>query len=386
MKPFFLPLVPLVLLFSISAPAETMPADALFSEKTVQRVRQKDGSAFLEGKEKITLESKTKSLDFPVMEKFEILPLSLIQYDISAKGTGKFGFVIYFYSRNGQRIGYKTVLPAFKNGKIEEKGAFRVGETYKNQVPAFISIYGYIAKNSKAAVERFSFDYRKTVGENSAVKPECRKDWSSNYCRNLTNEAARRKNVPLLFLGDSITIGWLSSPKAKYPGGLDSWNQYFKPMGALNFGIAADTTSNLLWRVTEGKQLACNPAIIVLLIGTNNLHHQKIINSGEETAEGIIHLVNVIQKQLPETKIILLGVFPRKAHDNHSDFPIPAINARLAEHPWNKNVIYRDYSALLLGKSGQVTREIFRDGVHLSPEAYALLAPELAKEIKALQK
>ena len=58
----------------------------------------------------------------------------------------------------------------------------------------------------------------------------------------------------------------------------------------------------------------------------------------------------------------------------------------LAKHPWNQNVIYRDYSALLLGKSGKVTREIFRDGVHLSPEAYALLAPELAKEIKALQK
>lgn len=386
MKPFFFPLVSLVLLLSVSAPAETMPADSLFSEKTVQEVREKGGSAVLDGKEKITLETKTKSLAVPVLEKFGIQPLSLIRYEISAEGTGKFGFVIYFYNKEGRRIGYKTVLPAFKNGKLEAKGAFRIGETYKNQIPASVSICAYIAKNSKAAVDNFAFDCRKTIGENSAIRAECRKDWSASYSSRLTQEAARRKNVPVLFLGDSITIGWLSSPKAKYPGGRDSWNQYFEPMDALNFGIAADTTSNLLWRVTEGRQLACNPKIIVLLIGTNNLHHQKIINSGAETAEGIIHLVNVIQKQLPETKIILLGVFPRKALDNHSDFPIPAINAMLAKHPWNQNVIYRDYSALLLGKSGKVTREIFRDGVHLSPEAYALLAPELAKEIKALQK
>src|SRR3954470_2644134 len=58
--------------------------------------------------------------------------------------------------------------------------------------------------------------------------------------------AAKKGDVPLLFLGDSIT---------EYFGttGKDVWEKTFAPQHAANFGIAADKVENVLWRVTNGE-------------------------------------------------------------------------------------------------------------------------------------
>ena len=371
---------------ALAASTAVISTDALFSDKAVQLIQQQGGSASIPEKGKLQFNAQTKHLSFSPFERYHVVPLALIHYNYEARGTGKFGFVISYYDKSGKKIGYKSVLLPSKDGKVTGKGTFRIGETYQDQIPAEIEINAFCDKGTEMVVTKFDFEYQEKLEKNTALIPEKRLDWSEKYSEGLTNSAAKTNNVPVMFLGDSITIGWLSPSTTQYPGGLDSWDKYFKPMNAINYGIAADTVENVLWRVTAGRQLACNPKIIVLLIGTNNLHHKAVINSAAETAEGIINLVNVIQKQQPETKIILLGVFPRKWDPNSPDFPIAAINALLAKQPWNSNVAYRDYSALLLGEEGKVSPKIFRDGIHLSPAAYEMLAPELVKEIEALQK
>ena len=366
--------------------AVVIPTNAMFSDKALQIIQKQGCSASIPEKGKLQFQTQEKPLSISPMDRYPVIPLALIHYQYEAEGVGKFGFVIDFYGKSGKKIGSKAVLQAFKNGKIVQKGSFRIGEAYKGEAPAWITIRALCMKEAKVILSKFHFEYQEKADKNTALIPVKRMDWSAKYSDGLTYKASKMKNASVMFLGDSITIGWLSPSNTKYPGGQDSWNKYFKPMNAVNYGIAADTISNVLWRVTEGKQLACNPKIIVLLIGTNNLRYQTIINSAAETADGIVNLVNVIQKQLPETKIILMGVLPRKWEPYSPDFPISAINAILAKHPWNANVIYRDYSSLLLGKEGKVSQKIFRDGVHLSPAAYEMLAPELAKEIEALQK
>src|ERR1039457_3086156 len=51
---------------------------------------------------------------------------------------------------------------------------------------------------------------------------------------------AQAGNVDLLFLGDSITQGW--------NGGKETWNRYYAPRKAANFGIGGDKTEHVLDR------------------------------------------------------------------------------------------------------------------------------------------
>ena len=54
---------------------------------------------------------------------------------------------------------------------------------------------------------------------------------------------AKKGNVDVLFLGDSITQGW---------EGQKAWKKSFEPLKAANFGIGGDQTGHVLWRITEG--------------------------------------------------------------------------------------------------------------------------------------
>jgi N-acetylglucosamine-6-sulfatase len=204
--------------------------------------------------------------------------------------------------------------------------------------------------------------------------------------KTMTEKALAQKpgeTVPVLFLGDSITQCWLFAKDHKYPGGLDSWNKYFVPMRAENFGISGDRTEHLLWRITEGRQLEINPKIIVLLIGTNNLHREKKADSAEQTAEGIKVIVDTIRKKLPDCKILLLGVLPR-SWDITAKNKVPAINAIISGYADSKHVFYFDAAPALLDKEGKTCKDIFRDGLHLSPRGYELFAEALLPKIKDL--
>lgn len=220
---------------------------------------------------------------------------------------------------------------------------------------------------------------------NPCCIPEARSDWAVATSKSMTEKAKAQtaeKTVPILFLGDSITQQWLFEATHKWPGGLDSWKKYFTPMGAVNFGISADRIEHLLWRITDGEQLQINPKIIVLLIGTNNLHGNPRC-SPIQIAEGIKLTIDTITKKLPSSKILLLGLLPRNMLDTDAK-NVKEINLMLAKYADGKQVFFFD-AGPSLDKDGKVSIEIFRDGIHLSPEGYELFAQLLLPEISKLQ-
>lgn len=222
---------------------------------------------------------------------------------------------------------------------------------------------------------------------NSNCIPAPRNDWSKHRCKHMTNLAKKQKNgqtVPLLLLGDSITQLWHFPKGTKYPGGLDSWNKHFKPIGAVNFGISGDLNENLLWRITTGEQLKINPKIIVLLIGTNNLHG-KNTNSAEQAARGIKLITDTIKKKLPTTKVLLLGILPRTWPPSAVE-KVKEINKIIAKYADNQHIFYFDAGPALLDKNGKVSKKIFRDGLHLSSKGYEIFAQALLPEINKILK
>ena len=106
-----------------------------------------------------------------------------------------------------------------------------------------------------------------------------RKDeWWTNLHKSFLDRA-KKGDVDLLFLGDSITQGW---------GDNATWKTHYTPRHAANFGIGGDGTQHVLWRVENGELDGIKPRAIVMMIGTNNIGSSK----PEDIADVIVFLAS----------------------------------------------------------------------------------------------
>lgn len=193
------------------------------------------------------------------------------------------------------------------------------------------------------------------------VVPQPREDkwWQDMHHSFL--DRAKQGRVDLLFLGDSITQGW---------GDNAVWKRFYGPRHAANFGIGGDATQHVLWRIRNGELEGIRPKVVVLMIGTNNASYC----SAEEIAQGVTAIVEELRRRLPDTKILLLGVFPRSAKPDATREKLQAVNARIARLDDGSHVKYLDIGRSFLNEDGSISPEIMPDYLHLSPRGYRIWA------------
>ena len=93
------------------------------------------------------------------------------------------------------------------------------------------------------------------------------------------------------------------------------WNaQLQAKYNALDLGFSGDQTENVLWRLQHGEIDGIAPKVAVLMIGTNNTGDRQ--EDPSTTAAGIRRIVEELRQRLPDTKILLLAVFPRDEQPN----------------------------------------------------------------------
>jgi lysophospholipase L1-like esterase len=186
---------------------------------------------------------------------------------------------------------------------------------------------------------------------------------------------AKKGDVDVVFLGDSITDGWRGG------AGKPTWEKHFLPLKAANFGIGGDQTQHVLWRITNGELEGIKPKVAVLMIGTNNLGG----HSAEQIAAGIKTIVKTIQEKTPSTKVMLLAIFPRDAKpDSPRRAKIAAINKSIAKLDDGKKVRYLDIGPKFLQEDGTLTRDIMPDLLHLSPRGYEIWGDAIAPLLKEM--
>ena len=176
----------------------------------------------------------------------------------------------------------------------------------------------------------------------------------------------------VLFLGDSLTEG--------FDDGV--WQQHMAPRGVLNAGIGGDRTDHLRWRLEHGNLDGPPPRAVIVLIGTNDLGHNW---PPEMAAEGIRATLVKLRQRLPETAILLLGLWPRedvpRIVERHE---IAAVNRLIATCGNGTAIHYADLGGLLVGPDGRLLPQISHDRLHFNAEGYARLAPPLDREIDGL--
>ncbi len=214
--------------------------------------------------------------------------------------------------------------------------------------------------------------------------------------------------IGVLFLGDSITEGWIKATNV--------WATFYKQFDAANFGIGGDRTEHVLWRIANGELDGIHPKVVVLMIGTNNTGS----NDADQIAAADKKIVKEIQAKLPDTKILLLAVFPRGPRPPSAPKPVAAapgakpakpaapkpvvsaqamaedaakrmaiinaVNKELAKLDDGKKVRYLDINPKFLGTDGKIPNDVMPDQLHPNAKGYQIWAdamqPLLAEMLK----
>ena len=206
---------------------------------------------------------------------------------------------------------------------------------------------------------------------NSAVYAAPRIEWVTRVAATNAKAHEAGRTIDLIFDGDSITDFWQTKGQAV-------WNERYGKLNAFDFGISADRTQHVLWRLSQGQVEGIHPKLVAIMIGTNNLGG----NTDEQIADGVKAIVSDYQKRCPESVILLQGIFPRGAQPTDGARPrIKAINEMISKLGDDKKVIYIDFGDKFLNPDGTMSPEVMPDFLHPSAKGYQIWADAIQPTI-----
>jgi lysophospholipase L1-like esterase len=183
--------------------------------------------------------------------------------------------------------------------------------------------------------------------------------------------------IDLLFVGDSITWRWALAP--------DVWKAHYGKYDAANFGDGGAYTQHVLWRLENGELEGIRPKVVVLLVGINNLYHSPA-NTPEQTAAGIKKILDTIHEKLPQTKVLLLGIFPYRAKDSGPRKAAAAVNAIISKFDDGNKTRYLGLWDQFLQPDASISKEVMNDGLHPTPKGYEIWATNMEPLLQEMMK
>lgn len=239
------------------------------------------------------------------------------------------------------------------------------------------------AQNTNAAVTNVPpIPSANAVVQNTAIVPVPRDAGWIRRHEGFVQEA-KQGGMDIVFLGDSITDFWRNK-------GSNVWNQYYAPRHAANFGISGDRTQHVLWRMDHGELDGIKPKVIVLMIGTNNTgkenDHKTPRNTVLETIEGVQAVVKELRAKLPDSKILLLAIFPRGTLDDPQRAQVALINTVIAKLDDGEMVRYLDLDPKFLEADGTLSRKIMPDLLHPNERGYQIWAEAMEPTLAGMLK
>lgn len=202
-------------------------------------------------------------------------------------------------------------------------------------------------------------------------------DWATRH--RAIVERNQQVKPDILLLGDSITHFWGGEPSDARARGPVSYQKYFGAYKVTNIGYGWDRTENVLWRLRHGEVDGIRPRVVMVMIGTNNMN----INTTEEIAAGVTAICEELYLRLPQSKILLIGIFPRGAKADAGRDKIAAVNMELAKLHGTRNITYMDIGKVFLEADGSIAPAIMNDYLHPTEAGYErwgeAIAPTLQK-------
>lgn len=179
----------------------------------------------------------------------------------------------------------------------------------------------------------------------------------------------------VVFMGNSITIGWLNSR----PG-------FFENKPYINRGISGQTTPQMLLRFRQDV-IDLQPSVVVLLAGTNDIAG----NTGPSSLDMIMDNIKSMAElaRANQIAVVLCSTLPA------FDYPwkpgmepagkIVSLNKMIKKYAHDEGFVYLDYFSSMADDRNGLPKNYANDGVHPTVEGYKVMEPMVEEAIaKAL--
>jgi lysophospholipase L1-like esterase len=125
---------------------------------------------------------------------------------------------------------------------------------------------------------------------------------------------------------------------------------------------------------------------VVLMIGTNNIG-----DTAENIIKGDTKIVAEIHAKLPDTRLLLLGIFPRGADPKNPGTAslrakITEVNASLAKLDDGAKTRYLDIGGKFLDADGALPKDIMPDALHPNAKGYQIWADAMQPLLDSMLK
>jgi lysophospholipase L1-like esterase len=211
----------------------------------------------------------------------------------------------------------------------------------------------------------------------SANEPAPRSDQGWQDRQKVLNQRAAEagQKAQIIFIGDSITQGWEGAGK-------EVWAKYYARRNAVNLGIGGDRTQHVLWRLDHGNVDGLKPKAAVVMIGTNNSNGED--NTPGQMVDGVTAIVAKLRQKLPDTKVLLVAIFPRGENFNPQRGKILQVNQVIRKLADNQNVFWLDIGHRFLNSDGLLPAELMPDYLHLSKRGYEIWAESIERRLASI--
>jgi len=167
----------------------------------------------------------------------------------------------------------------------------------------------------------------------------------------------------VVFMGDSITIGW-------------HLDQSFPAKPYLNRGISGQTTPQMVLRFHQDV-IALEPKVVIILAGINDIAGNTGPITVEQTEDNLAAMAEMATAN--HIKVVLCAVLP--AFDfpwRPGQAPMPkeiALNAWIKTYAASHGHEFVDYYTAMKDDRGGLPTSLSHDGVHPLPAGYEVMAP-----------
>ncbi|MDC6351628.1 SGNH/GDSL hydrolase family protein [Zeaxanthinibacter sp. PT1] len=189
---------------------------------------------------------------------------------------------------------------------------------------------------------------------------------------NMDLEAAKDYENRVVFMGNSITIGWLHAMP-----------EFFENNPYINRGIGGQTTPQMLVRFRQDV-IDLQPKVVVILAGTNDIAGNTGPSSLKMIMDNIASMAELARAN--NIAVVLSSVLPAEEYPWKKGMKpnekIPALNTMISEYARENNFIYLDYFRALANSANGMDKTLATDGVHPTRAGYQIMAPLAKSAIK----
>jgi lysophospholipase L1-like esterase len=186
--------------------------------------------------------------------------------------------------------------------------------------------------------------------------------WLGHFREENEKLIASGTKVDAVFLGDSITEGWVRT------------DPDFFAQGNVGRGISAQTTPQMLVRM-HADVVALKPRVVHIMAGTNDIAQNTGPMTPQDTKNNLMAMCEIARAH--GIRIVLGAVPPASKYwwrpEVQPKAAAVALNEWIRGYADGIGAVFADYAAVLTDEQGDVKRNLAKDEVHPSPEGYAAM-------------